>query len=237
MAGTPCASFNDGDPYVLYDKTADRWLISDFAFPSFPGNSFYQCIAVSQTNDPVSGGWFFYALQVDPGNPSFLGDYPKFALWNSGGSPAQNAYFLTMNVFSSPTTFNGVRAYALDRASMLAGGPANAIGFTVGLAGVGDSYSFVAATQRTGAPPPAGRDEMVLAIDSPASGGVTLTQVHGRFFHVDFANPANSTFGVGANHTPNAEITVNGFVDAFTNTTSDLVPQQGTSVQTGYPGR
>ena len=229
LVGTPCTSFNDGDPYVLYDKAADRWVISDFAFPSFPGSSFYQCIAVSQTSDPVSGGWFFYALQVDPGNPTFLGDYPKFALWNSGGSPAQNAYFLTMNLFSSPTTFNGVRAYALDRASMLAGGSANAIGFTVGLAGVVDSYSFVAATQRTGAPPPAGRDEMVLAIDSPSSGGVSLTQVHGRFFHVDFANPANSTFGVGANHTPNAEITVNGFVDAFTNTTSDLVPQQGTS--------
>jgi len=72
---------------------------------------------------------------------------------------------------------------------------------------------------------------MVLAIDSPATGGVTLTQIHARFFHVDFANPANSTFGVGANHAPNAEITVNGFVDAFTNTTSYLVPQQGTSVK------
>ena len=45
-------------------------------------------------------------------------------MWNSGGSPAQNAYFLTMNLFSSPTTFNGVRVYALDRASMLTGGTA-----------------------------------------------------------------------------------------------------------------
>ena len=72
---------------------------------------------------------------------------------------------------------------------------------------------------------------MVLAIDSPASGGVTLTQVHARFFHVDFATPANSTFGVGASHAPNAEITVNGFIDAFTNTTSDLVPQQGTATK------
>ena len=57
---------------------------------------------------------------------------------------------------------------------------------------------------------------MVLAIDSPLTGGVTLTQVHARFFHVDFATPANSTFGVGADHTPNAEITVDPFVDAFT---------------------
>src|SRR5207245_1763583 len=114
LAGTPCANANDGDPYVIYDAQADRWVISDFAFPSFPGSSFYQCIGVSQSPDPVAGPWALYAIQVDPGNPTFLGDYPKFALWNSGGSPDQNAYFLTMNLFSSPTTFNGVRAYALD---------------------------------------------------------------------------------------------------------------------------
>src|SRR6266550_1742837 len=231
LTGTPCANANDGDPFVIYDQVADRWLISDFAFPSFPGSSFWQCIGVSQTSDPVSGGWFLYALQVDPANPTFLGDYPKFALWNSGGSPAQNAYFLMMNLFSSPTTFNGVRAYALDRASMLAGGPTHAIGFTLSAADVGASYSFVAATFRTGNPPPTGRNEMVLAIDSPNNGGVTLTQIHARFFHVDFATPANSTFGVGINHAPNAEITVNGFVDAFTNTTSNLVPQQGTATK------
>ena len=34
--------------------------------------------------------------------------------------------------------------------------------------------------------------------------------------------------GVGPNHAPNAEITVNGFVDAFTDTTTNLVPQSGT---------
>ena len=232
LTGTPCANANDGDPYVIYDHAADRWLISDFAFPSFPGSSFWQCIGISQTSDPVSGGWFLYALQVDPANPTYLGDYPKFALWNSGGSPAQNAYFLTMNLFASPTSFNGVRVYALDRASMLTGGPTHAIGFTLSATDVGASYSFVAATAKPiGDPPPTGRNEMVLAIDSPASGGVTLTQVHARFFHVDFVTPTNSVFGVGTSHLPNAEITVNGFVDAFTNTTEDLVPQLGTSVK------
>src|SRR5215471_7724048 len=221
LTGTPCTNANDGDPYVLYDRFADRWLISDFAFPSFPGNSFWQCIGVSQTNDPVSGGWFLYAVQVDPANPTYLGDYPKFALWDDGGT--QNAYFFTVNTFSSPVTFTGVHVYALDRASMLTGGPSNTISFGLTAGDVGASYSFVAATAK-GNPPPTGRDEMVLAIDSPATGGVTLTQVHARFFHVDFANPSNSTFGVGANHTPNAEITVNPFVQAWTAQTYDLVP-------------
>ncbi len=146
LVGTPCATSNDGDPYVIYDKAADRWMISDFAFPSFPGS--FILPVHRGVSDPRSGrgGWFLYAIQVDPGNPTYLGDYPKFALWNSGGSPAQNAYFLTMNLFSNNTTFNGVRAYALDRASMLAGGPANAIGFTLSAADVGDP---IASSPRT----------------------------------------------------------------------------------------
>src|SRR5206468_10072186 len=40
LAGTPCSNANDGDPYVLYDKEADRWVLTDFAFPAFPGTSF-----------------------------------------------------------------------------------------------------------------------------------------------------------------------------------------------------
>ena len=69
---------------------------------------------------------------------------------------------------------------------------------------------------------------MLLAIDSPATGGVNLTQIKGWKFHVDFANPANSTLGIGGTHAPDAQITVNGFVDAFTDTTTNLVPQFGT---------
>jgi hypothetical protein len=231
---TPCGNNqNGGDPFAFYDQIADRWVISDFAFPGIPGpGPFYECIAVSQTSDPVSGGWFLYAVQHEPSNPTWVGDYPKMALWDSGGSPAQNAYFLTVNLFDGPSlSFRGVRVFALDRGSMLAGGPANTIAFTLTPADLGPSYCFVAATFRAGDPPPAGRDEFVLAVDSPATGGVTVTQVHGRLFHVDFANPANSTFGVGPSHQPNAEITVDGFVNAFTNTTTLLVPQNGTSIR------
>ena len=91
---TPCgASQNRGDPVVFYDHLADRWVVSDFAFPSFPGVSFYQCVGVSKTSDPVSGGWWLYAIQVDPSNPTFLGDYPKFGLW-------PDAYYFSVNMFT-----------------------------------------------------------------------------------------------------------------------------------------
>ena len=225
LTGTPCANQNRGDPFVFYDHLANRWIITDFAFASFPGSNFYECIGVSQSPDPVAGPWALYALLVDA---SSLDDYPKLAMWPNpqpGG-----AYHLQVNLFANPTTFTGVKVFALDRGSMLTGGPANAISFFIPPAGLGDSYSLVSAGFRTGDPPPAGRDEMLLSVDSPASGGVVLTQVHAWKFHVDFANPGNSTIGMGANHSPDAQITVNGFVDAFT-TTTNLVPQQNTTVK------
>jgi hypothetical protein len=224
---TPCGNNqNGGDPLVFYDQIANRWVVSDLGFSGFPGpGPFYECIGVSQTPDPLAGGWNLYALLVDATN---LDDYPKMALWNNpqpGG-----AYFLTVNLFNGATTaFDGVSVFALDRGSMLTGGPAHAISFIIppGDPGLGDSYSLVAANFRTGSPPPAGEDEMLLAVDSPSSGGVSLTQVKGWKFHVDFVTPGNSTLGVGPNHAPNALITVNPFVDAFTNSGTLLVPQQG----------
>ena len=163
-----------------------------------------------------AGTYTLYALQHDP-TIDWLGDYPKFAMWNDGGT--QNAYFYTVNLFDGipSVSFQGLRAYALDRASMIAGGPANAISFRITPTGLGDSYSLVPAGFRTGSPPPAGRDEILLAVDSPFNENTTLTQVKGWLFHVDFANPANSTLGVGANHSPNALITVSPFVEAWTN--------------------
>jgi hypothetical protein len=237
LTGTPCQNQNDGDPFVMYDQEADRWVISDFAFPSLPGSGpFYECVGVSQTGDPVAGGWFLYAIQHDPGNPTWVGDYPKMATWNSGGAPAQNAYFLTLNLFLGPVcpgptcVFEGVRVIALDRASMLAGNSANAVGFDITPTGLGDSYSLVAAYQRAGSPPPSGRDEMLLAIDSPLNGGVALTQVKGWKFHVDFGTPANSTLGIGTDHSPNTLITVDPFIDAFSDAAgTTIVPQLGTS--------
>ena len=121
---------------------------------------------------------------------------------------------------------------------MLSGGPANAIRFCIPPAGLGDSYSLVAANFRTGNPPPAGRDEMLLDVDSPANENMSLTTVKGWLFHVDFVTPANSTLGIGVNHTPNALITVSPFVEAWTNAAGfSIVPQQGTTDKTRYPGR
>ena len=57
--GGACETRNDGDPIVLYDEVADRWLMSQFALPNYPRGPFYQCIAVSTTGSPL-GAWNRY---------------------------------------------------------------------------------------------------------------------------------------------------------------------------------
>ncbi len=64
--GSPCDNQNRGDVIVLYDTQADRWIVTDFSLPA--GGPFYECIAVSITGDPVSGGWYFYDLIANTGN-------------------------------------------------------------------------------------------------------------------------------------------------------------------------
>ncbi|MGH8581977.1 MAG: calcium-binding protein [Gammaproteobacteria bacterium] len=97
--GTNCRS-NTGDPIVVYDHLADRWLLSQFAFPN------HMCIAISQTPDPVAGTWFTYEFDV-----GVFPDYPKFGVW-------PNAYYM------SSYEFPNLGVYAFDRTNMLAGAAA-----------------------------------------------------------------------------------------------------------------
>src|SRR5438034_2519073 len=197
---TPCRTcLNQGEPFSFYDPLADRWVVSDFGFLSFGGNPSYECIGVSQTSDPVAGGWFLYAVLVDPTDAN---DYPKAAMWSE---PAPGgAYHFTYNMWASlQGPFDGVKVQALDRAAMLAGQQnPTVITFMIPLAGLTPdvAYSLVAAGFRTGSPPPAGRDEFLLAVRSGVSTPATFSDVLGWLFHVDFVIPANSTLGIGTDH-------------------------------------
>jgi hypothetical protein len=103
--GGACATSNDGDPIVQYDKAAGRWVLSQFAVPGGSAG-YWQCVAVSKTSD-ATGGWNTYAFPA----PNF-NDYPKMGVWSDG-------YYVTFNMFTS--SFVGARVCAYDRASMIAG--------------------------------------------------------------------------------------------------------------------
>lgn len=108
--GGRCESDNDGDPIVQYDQFADRWVMTQFAVSASP---YYQCVAVSQTNDPL-GAWYRYAYSF--GNQ--MNDYPKFGVWVNG---ANNSYVGTYNMFLNGATFSGAEICAYNRQKMLTG--------------------------------------------------------------------------------------------------------------------
>jgi len=83
---TYCSTATGGDPIVLYDQTADRWILANLAYRGGPFGPYYECLAVSKSGDPVAGGWWFYAFQTDqdPVPANTFDDYPKLGLWNDG---------------------------------------------------------------------------------------------------------------------------------------------------------
>lgn len=122
--GTPCDAGNDGDPVVLYDNTSGRWIISDFAWDNIQNGPYYECIAVSKTTDPVSGGWWFYGMRADDASHPWLNDYPKMGAWQDG-------IYMTANMFDcltstcSSASYQGVRIWALNRDELINGSPLN----------------------------------------------------------------------------------------------------------------
>lgn len=104
--GGACQTENSGDPVVLYDQFADRWLLMQF---TSAGPTYYLCLALSTSGDPTGT---FYRWAVSTG--THFPDYPKLGVWN-------DAYLASTRDFDPG--FVGVGVYALNRTQMLAGNP------------------------------------------------------------------------------------------------------------------
>jgi len=164
--GGGCEEDNDGDPIALYDKLDNRWVMSQFSVSTPP---YLQCIAVSTSSD-ATGTWNRYSFQY-----TNYDDYPKMGVW-------PDAYYETFNMFDNNNNFFGADACAYDRTAMLNGGPATQQCFQQGSSVGGLLPADVDGTT----PPPAGSPNYMLNF---GANSLNLYQ-----FHVDFNNPANSTF-------------------------------------------
>jgi len=163
--GGGCQANNDGDPVVLYDKLANRWVFSQFSVTTTP---YLQCIAVSTTSD-ATGTYNRYSFQY-----SNFDDYPKMGVW-------PDAYYETFNMFNG-NTFVGADACAYDRNAMLNGTTATQVCFQQGSSVGGLLPSDLDGTTA----PPAGSPNYMLYF---GTNNLNLYK-----FHVDFATPSNSTF-------------------------------------------
>ena len=197
--GGVCEFNTRGDPVVLYDQLADRWLISQFAGVSVPTD---ECVAISTTPD-ATGAYHRYDFHL--GSNFF--DYPHLSVW-------PDAYYMSMNVFNSTgTSFLGPQPFAFDRAKMLAGLPATFV--TPGITNGPLEETYLPADLDGSNPPPPGAPGVFIEFPS---GGVY------RVFHfnADFVTPANTTFTLFSS--PPAA----GFTSLCPLTRS-CVPQSGTT--------
>jgi hypothetical protein len=96
-----------GDPIVVYDQLADRWILSQF---TTAGPEFFNCIAISTTGDPT-GTYYRYAFSTGLNFP----DYPKYGVWT-------DSYVITTREFG-PTVEYGIGVYALEKNKMVNGDP------------------------------------------------------------------------------------------------------------------
>src|SRR4051812_28835350 len=218
LPGTACANNNNGDPVVIYDRIADRWVLSQFAVPGGTVG-YHECIAISRTPD-ATGQYYLYDFLLNPPMPEKFQDYPHFGLW-------PDAYYMSTHQFD-PTNYIGAGAFAFERAKMLAGLPAQMVYFDLNTANPAFGGHLPANVDGPTLPPPGTPNyfaEVDTGTDLPPNAALRLWK-----FHVDWANPANSTFGI--NGQPNTITTVADFVRPnCVNYSAGCVPQQGDPFQ------
>ena len=118
--GNLCQTTNRGDPILQYDRLADRWFLSQFAFNVTSGNPsapYLQCIAVSTTGNPM-GTYNRYTISFSSVAPSVA------SMTTERSASGRRLLHFVQLVSGVPAGANsGCRLCASDRTKMLAGDP------------------------------------------------------------------------------------------------------------------
>lgn len=163
-----------GDPIVIYDEFADRFLITQL-----DNDPHGFLVAISQGPDPVNDGWYTYRF-----NTNTFPDYPKFFVWSDG-------YYITTNKDQNSPDVNEV-VYVLERDKMLAGEEARHIGFPLPGAETNNFYSpagFFAVGEEM---PPRGNAPIIYFQDDSWA-GVNEDHLKLWLINVNWEDPESST--------------------------------------------
>jgi len=165
-----------GDPIVMYDNFAERFVITQFT-----GNPNGFLFAICQGPDPVNDGWYTFEF----GCGSTFPDYPKYSVWSDG-------YYITSNKNSGSAGTSQV-VYAVDRTKMLVGdASAQIIGFPLPDIATSGFYSPLGFNAIGSTLPPAGNAPIIYMQDD-AWGGVGTDHLKVWNIDVNWAFPGSST--------------------------------------------
>ena len=225
--GGLCASNSRGDPIVLYDSLADRWLMSEFAFETdwYQGwamGPFYECIAISRTSDPT-GQWYLYSFLV---SETKMNDYPKLGVWPDG-------YYMSVNQFQEfSESWAGAGVAVFERSKMLEGEPARMVYFDVGAVNLGYFGMLPSDLDGSNQPPSdpgsAGPPNFFVEWDDSAWLGDPQDTLRIWEFHADWSDPARSSFGL-AGHAPNELVPTSNVDPNLCSYLRDCIPQPNTT--------
>ncbi|MEM6721393.1 MAG: GEVED domain-containing protein [Bacteroidota bacterium] len=165
-----------GDPVVVYDRYADRFIIMQFS--NTPNGIL---IAVCQGPDPVNDGWFTYRF-----NTGTFPDYEKMSVWSDG-------YYITANKDSNNPSGNDV-VFALERDEMLLGNPnAQIVGFPLPGAATNGFYSPGGFNCIGPNLPPVGTPQPIVYLQDDAWSGISQDHLKVWNVSVNWSNPSSSS--------------------------------------------
>jgi len=164
-----------GDPVVLYDQFANRFIIMQFS--NTPNGIL---IAVCKGADPVNDGWHTYRF-----NTGAFPDYEKMSIWHDG-------YYITANKSSGSASTSEV-VYALERDKMLTGASAQMIGFPLPGISTNGFYSPGGLNALGTTLPPSNVKHQVIYMQDDSWSGVSQDHLKIWETTVDWANTSNSS--------------------------------------------
>ncbi len=167
--GGPCQNDGGSDPVVVYDKLANRWVLSILITTA---GQHSECLAVSTSSD-ATGSYNRYEMPFG----AVLNDFPKWGVW-------PDAYYMTGNEFDDTKGFIGRQSCAVNRNAAINGQPLQmvCIQFPVSIPGAALPSDMDGTT-----PPAAGTPNFIFAL---GGNGASLLMFK---FHVDFTTTSNST--------------------------------------------
>jgi len=160
-----------GDPIAMYDSEADRYIIT-----SMGGSGLN--FAISQTNDPILGGWHVYNASSF-GTDGQFPDYPKYSIWSDG-------YYCTTN-----TSANNL--YVLERDKIIDGDPTASIqGFNAPQM-ITSGFASAQVLDITNDDHPAAGNATMVYLQDDAWNQVLTDHLKIWTINIDWENPNNSS--------------------------------------------